>query len=606
MTYQIHDGPLAQLTVAEALVLTLRDWGVGQVFGVSGANIEDFHDAVYRLGDGDLVSVAAKTESGAAFMADAQARAGAPFGVCCSTSGGGMMNLAVGVAESYQEGIPVLAIVGQIPTALNGVGGFQDSSGIGHTVDARGLWSSIAKTVCVIDNPKTFWEDLEAVVREILSPRRGPGVLLIAKDIFGQVVPPRPTSWPKDISSLRGLKQPRASELKDLSDRLSRARAPVMVVGPEVRSAGARDQLITLARITQTPVVSTLSDVAAFPADDPLYLGVVGTAGHPSVHSYINDVADLVIVVGSSMEFMQRAPVAAGLQRADLIFVSSEVGLCERTFPKADLLECDIGAFTMALLCNRSRLPVGTGRPAGYRQQEYLPLLAKPTEIDVVKGDEDALLQSEAIGRIQDILPRYQRLVFDAGNCAASALHYLSVPEHVETSIALGMGGMGYAIPAAIGASFAGKETGHTMVLCGDGAFLMLGMEIHTAVDLGLPILFVVFNNAKHGMCVTRQQVYFQSRIECASYDQVAIADLCRGFGSGDQLWVGEASTLAGLDAAIDDLSDWQWSGPAVLELTLRREEIPPFAPFLPAGAPVGDRGVETLTKTTPLRPRAA
>ena len=99
MTPETENAGRASLTVAEALVLALRDQGVGSVFGVSGANIEDFHDAVYRLGEGEVVSVAAKTESGAAFMADAQARAGEPLGVCCSTSGGGMMNLAVGVAS---------------------------------------------------------------------------------------------------------------------------------------------------------------------------------------------------------------------------------------------------------------------------------------------------------------------------------------------------------------------------------------------------------------------------------------------------------------------------------------------------------------------------
>ena len=140
----------------------------------------------------------------------------------------------------------------------------------------------------------------------------------------------------------------------------------------------------------------------------------------------------------------------------------------------------------------------------------------------------------------------------------------------------------------------------------GDGAFLILGMEIHTAVDLGLPILFVVFNNAKHGMCVTRQQVYFDSRIECASYAEPSIAQLSRGFGNGDTIWVGQAGTLAELDAALADLGDWSWSGPAVLELTLRREEIPPFAPFLPADAPVSDKCPADTTVLNPLQPRAA
>ena len=514
------------------------------------------------------------------------------------------MNLAVGVAESYQEGIPVLAIVGQIPTGLNGVGGFQDSSGIGHTVNAKGLWSAISKEVRVISNPETFWTDLREVVESILSPRPGPGVLLIAKNVFSLTVPPRPPDWPTDLSTMRACRQPRPSMLRDLIERLGRAKAPLIVAGPDVRAGGAQDQLVTLARRMQIPVVTTLSDIGAFPADDPLCLGVIGTAGHPSPIG-TSMVADLGIVVGSSLEI-------GGVRRSWMVWASGLVFVCpeSRSVPSSGgtLIESDVLAFTTTLLCDAAMLPVGPGRPMGYVQQEYQPLIAARTEVDHHPNSEGALLQSEAIAKVQQILPHYQRLLFDAGNCAASALHYLSVPAHVQTSIALGMGGMGYAIPGAIGASLAGSEAERTMVLCGDGAFLMLGMEVHTAVDLGLPILFVVFNNAKHGMCVTRQQVYFQSRIECASYDSVAVAELCRGFGTSDQIWVGEASTLADLDAALDELSDWQWSGPAVLELTLRREEVPPFAPFLPADAPVIDKPAEghALPISSPFRPRAA
>jgi len=594
------------MTVADALVLTLREWGVGTVFGVSGANIEDFHDSIYRCGDGEIVSVAARSESGAAFMADAQARAGAPLAVCCSTSGGGMMNLAVGVAESYQEGIPVLAIVGQIPTSLNGIGGFQDSSGLGHTVHAENLWGAISKSVRLIDNPETFWADLRAVVAAIMSPRRGPGVLLVPKDIFQQEVPARPNDWPQSLDDFQQPVEPTVNQLAMLKSELWSARAPVLVVGAGVRAAGVQEQVLELANRMQVPVVTTLSDVAVYPNTDPLFLGVVGTAGHPSAHRYINETADLIVVLGTHLEFMQRAPIVPGLNRARLVFVNDELGLSRATFGAGLMIECDLRSLVDTLLIEPMKLPVSRGRPAGYRLQEYPPLLANPVEADASRPDPDALLQSEAIGRIQDILPAYERLIFDAGNCAASSLHYLTPPAELKTSIALGMGGMGYAIPAAVGASLLGEDPERTLVLCGDGAFLILGMEIHTAVDLGLPILFVVFNNAKHGMCVTRQQVYFDSRIECASYAEPSIAELSKGFGTGDTIWVGQAGTLPELDAALADLRDWSWSGPAVLELTLRREEIPPFAPFLPKDAPVSDKRSVVEPTKNPRQPRAA
>src|SRR6187549_148078 len=146
------------MKLVDALVSTLRDWDVRYVFGVSGANIEHLHDAIHRLGEGRLASVLAKSEVGASFMADSRARVHRTLGVCCATSGGGMMNLAVGVAEAFAESVPMLALVGQPPRELEGQGAFQDSSGIGRTVDARALFGAIAKHVVKVESAHGFWE----------------------------------------------------------------------------------------------------------------------------------------------------------------------------------------------------------------------------------------------------------------------------------------------------------------------------------------------------------------------------------------------------------------------------------------------------------------
>jgi acetolactate synthase-1/2/3 large subunit len=121
-------------------------------------------------------------------------------------------------------------------------------------------------------------------------------------------------------------------------------------------------------------------------------------------------------------------------------------------------------------------------------------------------------------------------------------------------------------------------------VFCGDGAFLMLGMEIHTAVHYQLPVLFVVFNNAMHGMCVTRQQIYFDGRIECSRYPKFSVAGVAHGLGRSDRLWVGSAGTTRELAACLDDYA-LHSRLPGVLELRLTREQVPPFIPFLPQNA---------------------
>src|SRR5688572_620383 len=156
------------MTLADALTATLRDWNLKYLFGVSGANIEPLHDAVNRLGDQRFRSVCAKSEVGAAFMADCRARVQRTLGVCCSTSGGGMMNLAVGVAEAFAESVPLLALVGQPPSKLDGRGAFQDSSGIGRSVNADLLWAAISKYQARITEPGQFWRCLVSAVSAAL------------------------------------------------------------------------------------------------------------------------------------------------------------------------------------------------------------------------------------------------------------------------------------------------------------------------------------------------------------------------------------------------------------------------------------------------------
>src|SRR5262245_55371850 len=172
------------MKLVDALVHALRAWDVRHVFGVSGANIEHLHDAIHRLGGGQLVSVMAKSEFGAAFMADGYARVHRRLGVCCSTSGGGMMNLAVGIAESHQESVPLLALVGQPPATGEGRGAFQDSSGVGRAVDAVALFGGISKFVAKIAAAEDFWPSFERAVVEALRGRPGPSVLLFPRSIW--------------------------------------------------------------------------------------------------------------------------------------------------------------------------------------------------------------------------------------------------------------------------------------------------------------------------------------------------------------------------------------------------------------------------------------
>ena len=579
-------------TLADALVATLADWDSRYVFGVSGANIEHLHDALHR--DGRVRSVMARSEVGAAFMADARARVHRTLGVCCATSGGAMMNLAVGLAESYAESVPVLGIVGQVATTMAGRGGFQDGSGIGRTVDAVAMFRAFTKYVARIDDAARFWPSLEEAVTAALSGRPGPAVLLVPRDLWSMPVGPRPAAFPTRLASLRApatLGDPAAVDR--LFAALRDARRPLLVLGTGVDRCTAPDEVHRFAVDAQVPVVTTMGASGAFPHDDPLFLGVVGAAGHPSSHAYLNDEADLVVAVGTGLDAMTRGPIARGLERAPVAVVNLDAAQLRRTITPALVVEADAGLVFARLA---ARLAAEPFRHAPVRDYELRRYVTPPVATPRPQVHGDALRGSVAVELLQRYLPERGHILFDAGNCAATALHLLAIRAGTSTTIALGQGGMGYAIAGATGAQLGSDREERTVVVCGDGAFLMLGTEIHTAVDLGLRVLFVVFNDNQHGMCVTRQRLYFDARLECSRYGAVDVAGVARGLGGADRLWVGRATSPAQLLAQLAAYHADGGARPGVLEVRLLREEMPPFAPFLGEDA-------ETCAAVAPWNP---
>jgi acetolactate synthase-1/2/3 large subunit len=628
--------------LADAVVQALLAWRVRHVFGVSGANIEHLHDAIHRLGDGKLVSVLAKSEFGAAFMADGYARVHRRLGVCCSTSGGGMMNLAVGIAESHAESVPILALVGQPPETGDERRPMQDAAGGGRAIDPLALFGGIAKFVAAITRPEDFWPTFERAIVEALSGRPGPAVLLFPRSIWTARVPPLPADFasrlraailPAPVHQLGVDERPAsASEsgsvdenstirlrsgapanlkavrlgLLTLLEDLRSARHPVLLLGQGVRRCFNPSAVLEFAHALKLPLLTDLSARGEVANDDPLYLGMVGVAGHPSAHQYLRDRADVVFLVGCGFNALTRAPFLGDRGKTAakrILAVNIDLHGLERALrPPAQrelrswwpqtvmnlrvAIEADAGVVCEELLHLWREEPFEVPPVTGYRLETFPPLAAEG--LPPGPAPVGTLLPSEALALLQQILPRGGHIVYDAGNCAATALHRLRIPRGTSATIALGMGGMGYAIAAATGIALRARPDQRTIVFTGDGSLLMTGFEIHTAVERGLPILFVVFNNGMHGMGVTRQQKFFEGRLECVHYLPIDVASLVRGFGGPERLWVGRAQTKEQLAAALRDQAAHA-DRPGVLEIVLGHEEIPPFAPLFANGSERGN-----------------
>jgi acetolactate synthase-1/2/3 large subunit len=224
-----------------------------------------------------------------------------------------------------------------------------------------------------------------------------------------------------------------------------------------------------------------------------------------------------------------------------------------------------------------------------------VPDVVRRTELTPPPCGSEGVRYRDAMAVLDGALPDGADIVVDAGNTGAAAIHYLPARRGGRFAVALGMGGMGYSFGAGIGMAFgranSGRPGGRTVVIAGDGAFFMHGMEVHTAVHYRLPVTFVLFNNNAHAMCVTREQLFYD---DLYSYNRFGPSQLGAGLAAMfPGLTSVDVTDLDGFAAAMRAALDVD--GPAVVSIECAADEIPPFAPFL-SKVPVKVTATEEIT----------
>lgn len=551
--------------VVDHIVGHLAAAGVSHIFGVDGANIEDLYDAAHFRPD--ITAVLAKHEFSAATMADGYSRAGAGLGVVAATSGGGALNLVPGLGESFSSRVPVLALVGQPATTMDGRGSFQDTSGRNGALDAHALFSTVS-VFCrrVLDPADIVWALSAAVAA---ARTGGPAVLLLPKDIQQAQLPAR--GGPGYIERPRMVGDPRP-----IVRALRQTVGPVTIIaGEQVARDDARAELASLRSVLRARVacVPDAKDVAGTPGyGASSALGVTGVMGHPGVAQAVSESA-LCLVVGSRLTVTARAGLDEALAAVRTISIGSAPPYVACTHVHTDDLRASLRTLTHAL--------EGSMRPNGIR----VPDSVSRTQLAPPQYSGPGVRYRDAMSALDEVLTEGTDVVVDAGNTGAAAIHHLPVRRGGRFLVALGMGGMGYSFGAGIGMAFGRRKsrsntrgpTPRVVVIAGDGAFFMHGMEIHTAVHYRLPVTFVLFNNNAHAMCVTREQLYFKGAY---SYNRFAPSRLGEGlramFPGLDAVEVHDADGLA---AALR--TSLHADGPFVLSVDCAADEFPPFAPFL-------------------------
>ncbi|OZC34290.1 thiamine pyrophosphate-binding protein [Gordonia polyisoprenivorans] len=544
-------------TVAECILEAAREHGISAVFGVHGANIEDVYATGAVIG---MPMVVAKHEFAAGAMADGVARMTGRPGMVVTTSGGGALNVVAALSESYDSRVPVLAVIGAPPTPLTGRGAFQDMLDPPDTIDLTAVLGGITGYCAVMRSAADLGS---ALTESFATLRRGlPAALIVPKDVQTQ-----PYDGAAGATGTAADSAEQASASLDtlatfLAERVTAGAHTCVWVGDEVSRSHAGETVSAIATMLGATIVAAPGGADAV-TDLTTHAGVTGVMGHPSARRALAD-ADVCLALGTRMTVTDRGGLDDLLDGIELYHVGEQ----PPRYPSKTVAVTSIAA-ALAQLAESAPLHRLRPRRPPRAVVEYL---TTPPAPDPHLPDLPALMAA-----INAHLPHDARVFADAGNAGAAALHHLTPRRSGRFTVALGMGGMGYAIAAGIGAAI-DDPTRRSVVIAGDGAFFMHGMEFHTAVEHDAPVTLIVLNNNAHGMCVTRENLYYPETVGVNRFRSSDIAGAVSSLFTG--VTVHHPRDAAGTSAACATL--FAERGPNCLVVECHSDEVPPFAPFLP------------------------
>ncbi len=511
------------LTGAEILWATLVGEGVTTVFGYPGGAILPIYDALRKF---PIHHVLVRHEQGASHMADGYARASGQVGVCMATSGPGATNLVTGIATAMLDSIPVVAITGQVSSKVLGSDAFQE-------VDITGITLPITKHNFLV----TRAEDIALIVRQAFqiarSGRPGPVLVDITKDAqqatasfdFASAAPSPARQHP--MTARLTATSPQLAEAAAL---IRASKRPVILGGHGITQSGAEVEVLAFAEALQIPIASTLLGLGSIPAGHPLSLGMMGMHGESWVNNAIQQ-SDLLLAFGMRFDDRVTGNLASYAPKAKKIHIDIDPSEMNKNV-RADValtgdLKQVLNLLTPLLTTDNCQLPTpdwlgeinASKGTAAVRDILTLPDNGHLYAAHVIN---DIWREAVAAGREHQTI-----IVTDVGQHQMWEAQYFKheAPRSLVTSG--GLGTMGFALPAAIGAKTACPDK-DVWVVAGDGGFQMTAAELSTIVQERLHINIAIINNGFLGMVRQWQEAFYDKNYSASpilSPDFVKLAE---------------------------------------------------------------------------------
>ena len=550
-----------RLTGAEIIWATLEGEGVREVFGYPGGAILPAYDALRKF---PIRHILVRHEQGATHMADGYARASGKVGVAIGTSGPGATNMVTGIATAMMDSVPLLCITGQVSSKVLGTDAFQE-------VDITGITLPVTKHNYLV----TRAEDVAPVIREAMmvarSGRPGPVLVDITKDAqqssadfdFAASAPrphrPHPMLRAGSESVLKAVELIRA------------AKKPVILAGHGMIKSDAREQVIALAERMQIPVASTLLGLGGFPASHPLSLGMMGMHGEAWVNHAIQN-ADLLIACGMRFDDRVTGSLATYAVNAKKIHIEIDPAEINKNVKVDVALIGDLAEVLDTLL---PHLP-GSGRKTSAWVREVNAMKGECAVHDIQNlPDTGHLYAAHVMHDLWRATGGKAIVATDVGQHQMWEAQYYKHEDPRTLITSGGLGTMGFALPAGIGAKVAQPQK-EVWVIAGDGGFQMTAPELSTIAQENLDINIAIVNNGFLGMVRQWQEFFYDKNYESSPILSPDFVKLAEAHGIPGATVRTRAEVLPAVQAARER------KGPFLINFLVEKEDS--VYPMIPAG----------------------
>jgi acetolactate synthase-1/2/3 large subunit len=556
---------------AEAVICSLLEEGVDTIFGYPGGAIMPIYDALYNYQD-RVNHILVRHEQGAVHAAQGFARVRNEVGVVFATSGPGATNLITGIADAQIDSTPLVCITGQVPSNLLGTDAFQET-------DVIGISMPVTKWNYQVTDASEIPEIMAKAFYIAKSGRPGPVVVDITKDAqFASME----FEYKKctEIRTYHPLPVIKQDKLKEAADLINRAKQPFLLVGQGVLISKAQDSLRQLIEKAHIPSAWTILGLSAMDNDHPLNVGMLGMHGNYAPNVLTNE-CDVLIAVGMRFDDRVTGDLNHYARQAKVIHIEIDPSEIDKNVKAHVPLIGDAKQVLDALL---PLVEKNNHQAWVDRFQELHKVEEEKIIMPELYPNTEGIRMGEVVRRITEATQGEAIVVTDVGQHQMVTSRYYGFKKPHSSVTSGGLGTMGFALPAAMGAKV-GQPDRPVVAIIGDGGFQMTLQELGTIFQYDIPVKIVILNNSFLGMVRQWQQLFFDRRYSFTEMKNPDFAAIGKGFFIESQ----RVEDRAKLTEAVTQMLAHE--GAYLLEVIVEKEEN--VFPMVPSGAPVSDIRME-------------